>query len=58
MTEESITNECADPTQALTIEIPCALAARVERYVSEDHDANRDYVAGFIAHPNDVESEF
>lgn len=36
MIEESITNECTDPIQTLNIEIPCALAARIERYASEN----------------------
>jgi hypothetical protein len=35
MTDNTITNQCADPTQTLTVEIPCALAARVERYAKE-----------------------
>lgn len=35
MTEKSITNECADPTQSLTIEIPCVLVERIQRYAKE-----------------------
>jgi len=34
MTEKNITNECADPTQTMTI--PCALVARIERYAIEN----------------------
>lgn len=44
MTEESTTNECADPTQSLTIKIPCAHAARIERYAKE----NGSTVTGFM----------
>jgi len=36
MTEESTTNECADPTQSLNLEIPCVLAERIERYAKEN----------------------
>ncbi|MDY0221373.1 MAG: hypothetical protein RBR67_09580 [Desulfobacterium sp.] len=36
MTDESIANECTDPTQSLTIEIPCVLAERIERYAKEN----------------------
>jgi hypothetical protein len=36
MTEESITNECADPTQTLTVELPCQMVERVERYAMEN----------------------
>ncbi|MDY0374781.1 MAG: hypothetical protein RBQ72_03505 [Desulfobacterium sp.] len=35
MTEESISNECTDPTQFMTIEIPCVLAERIDRYAKE-----------------------
>lgn len=36
MTEESITNECSDPTQSLIIKIPCGLAERIERHAKEN----------------------
>ena len=36
MTEESTTNQCADPTQSLTLEIPCVLVTRIERYAKEN----------------------
>ena len=36
MKEESIKNQCTDPTQSLTLEIPCALVERIERYVKEN----------------------
>lgn len=32
MTGKSITNECTDPTQTLTLEIPCTLVERMKRY--------------------------
>lgn len=44
MTKESITNECTDPTQSLTIEIPCGLVERIERYAKE----NRSTVTGVM----------
>lgn len=28
-------NECSDPTQSITFEIPCALVERLERYAQE-----------------------
>ena len=34
MTEE--TNECSDPTQSLTIELPCQIVERVERYAKKN----------------------
>jgi predicted DNA-binding protein len=36
MTEESITDECSDPTQTLSIELPCQMVERVERYAKEN----------------------
>jgi len=36
MTEKSLVNECTDPTQSLTIELPCALIERIERYSREN----------------------
>lgn len=44
MTEESISNECTDPTQSLTIEIPCGLVERIQRYAKE----NRSTVTGVM----------
>jgi hypothetical protein len=35
MTDNTIENQCTDPTQTLTLEIPCVLIARVERYARE-----------------------
>ena len=32
MTEESGCNENSDPTQTLTVELPCQIVERVERY--------------------------
>lgn len=36
MTEESIANECSDPTQSLTIELPCQMVERIEKYAKEN----------------------
>jgi len=36
MTEETGSNECSDPTQTLTIELPCQMVERIERYVKEN----------------------
>ena len=29
-------DQCTDPTQTMTIDIPCALAERVEKYAEEN----------------------
>ena len=36
MTEESRTNECPDPTRTLSIELPCQMVERIERYAKEN----------------------
>ncbi len=36
MTEKPLTNECSDPTQSLTIELPCRMVERIERYAKEN----------------------
>ena len=36
MTEETVSNECSDPTQTLSIELPCQLIERIERYAKEN----------------------
>lgn len=36
MTEESIADECSDPTQTLSIELPCQMVERIERYAKEN----------------------
>lgn len=36
MTEESIKDECSDPTQTLTIELPCQIVKRIERYAKKN----------------------
>ena len=36
MADTSIVKECTNPTQNLTIEIPCGLAERIERYAKEN----------------------
>ena len=36
MTDSSIRKECSDPTQSLTLEIPCGLAERIDRYAREN----------------------
>ncbi len=35
MQDEHIAAQCSDPTQELTIRIPCVLAERVEAYAAE-----------------------
>lgn len=35
MTEE-LNDQCQDPTQTLTIELPCQMLERVERYAKEN----------------------
>ncbi|MDY0222245.1 MAG: hypothetical protein RBR67_14000 [Desulfobacterium sp.] len=35
MTENTIINQCTYPTQFMTIEIPCVLAERIDRYAKE-----------------------
>ncbi len=35
MNNESILNECKDPTQSITIELPCAMAERVIKLSEE-----------------------
>lgn len=35
MTEDINTNECADPTQNFTVELPCRMVERIERYARE-----------------------
>jgi len=44
MADLSIIKECSDSTQNLTIEIPCALAERIDRYARE----NGSTVAGVL----------
>lgn len=36
MTEKINTNECADPTQNFTVELPCRMVERIERYAKEN----------------------
>ena len=35
MTEET-NDQCQDPTQSLTIELPCKMVERIERYAKEN----------------------
>jgi len=35
MTEDIKTDECADPTQNFTVELPCRMVDRIERYARE-----------------------
>ena len=35
MTEE-LKNQCQDPTESLTIELPCQMVERIERYAQEN----------------------
>ena len=43
MTENTPLNECVDPTQSLTIKLPCALVERCEKHARK-HDINLDNV--------------
>ena len=36
MTKNPSDYQCTDPTQTITIEIPCGLATRVEKYAEEN----------------------
>lgn len=36
MTQDMNTNECADPTQNFTVELPCRMVERIERYAREN----------------------
>jgi hypothetical protein len=36
MTQDINTNECADPTQNFTVELPCRMVDRIERYAGEN----------------------
>jgi hypothetical protein len=35
MPKDTVSDQCSDPTQELTIKIPCRLAKRVEAYATE-----------------------
>jgi len=35
MPKDSVNDQCSDPTQELTIKIPCRLAERIEAYANE-----------------------
>ena len=35
MKEDSVADQCTDPTQELSIKIPCRMAERVEAYAKE-----------------------
>jgi len=35
MTNDINANECADPTQNFTVELPCRMVERIERYAKE-----------------------
>jgi len=43
MTEKT-NDQCQDPTQSLTIELPCQMVERIERYAKE----NKTTVAGAL----------
>jgi len=36
MTEDIDTKECADPTQNFTVELPCRMVERIERYAKDN----------------------
>ncbi len=42
MTEEL--NECSDPTQSLTVKLPCQIVERIERYAKK----NKTDIAGVL----------
>ncbi len=44
MTEETGSNECSDPTQTLSIELPCQMVERIERYAKK----NETDIAGVL----------
>jgi metal-responsive CopG/Arc/MetJ family transcriptional regulator len=35
MTKDTMANECADPMQNFTVELPCRIVERIERYAKE-----------------------
>lgn len=37
MNDDERVNECTDPTQNITVELPCAMVERVEKLASEKH---------------------
>jgi hypothetical protein len=36
VSEKILTDQCHDPTQSLTIELPCRMVERVEKYAKEN----------------------
>jgi predicted transcriptional regulator len=36
MTQDIILNECSDPKQSITIELPCEMAVRVQKLADEN----------------------
>ena len=36
MDKDTILNECKDPTQSITLELPCTLAERVQKLADEN----------------------
>ena len=36
MTKETQESVCSDPTQSLTVELPCRIVERMERYAKEN----------------------
>ncbi len=36
MKEDNILNECSDPKQSITIELPCEMAVRVQKLADEN----------------------
>jgi hypothetical protein len=35
MPKDTVSDQCSDPTQELTLKIPCRLAERIEAYANE-----------------------
>ena len=44
MKNESVTDQCSDPTQEFKIQIPCRLAERIEAYA----EANNTTITGMV----------
>ena len=39
MINDLFDDQCVDPTQTMTVDIPCGLAARVEKYAEENESS-------------------
>jgi hypothetical protein len=50
MSSDDFKNQCADPTEELTLKIPCRLAERIEAYAS----ANKTTITNVVIEALDV----